>query len=112
METETKVAATLLSEITGMTARETSPGSGVTELRETDGMWLMLAKHELTALVQYAYDAHGILAAPSYDVEAERAPDLIATIRGHVDSARAQQEANRAGLCPCGANGCSDGVSA
>lgn len=104
METETKTKTALLSDITGMTARETSPGSGVTELNELDGRWLILAQHELTALVQYAYDAYGILAAPSYDVEAERAPDPLAMIHEHVNRAHEQQERNRSGARALGAS--------
>ena len=101
METETKIVAL-----------HDNPNTGVFYLSMKDAPTMPLTGDELRAIVQQAYDRFGILAEPSLEREAERAPDLIATIRGHVDSARAQQEANRAGLCPCGANGCSDGVSA
>jgi hypothetical protein len=45
---------------------------------------------ELQAIVQAAYDQHGILASPSYALEAERATE------------------RKPGQCPCDTEGCSD----
>ena len=53
------------------------------------GQRVLLSRDELQAIVQAAYDEHGILASPSYALEAERAEDKA---RG----------------CPCGLEGCSD----
>ncbi|WP_408895896.1 hypothetical protein ACJ5H2_13345 [Nocardioides sp. R1-1] len=51
---------------------------------------------DLQELVQWAYDAHGILAEPSLEREAERAPELdpLQMIHDHVNKAHAQQAEN------------------
>lgn len=49
---------------------------------------------ELQAIVQTAYDQFGILAEPSIEREADRAPDVVGMIHDHVNAAHAQQAAN------------------
>lgn len=61
------------------------------------GQVIHVGRDDLVAIVQAAYDDHGILAVPSYDVEAERAPevpDLVDVIGAHVEAARAAQAGN------------------
>lgn len=60
METETKRAARL-----------TRHPSGVFVVSSA-GAFVALSLNELQAIVQQAYDQHGILACPSYALEAER----------------------------------------
>lgn len=54
-----------------------------------------ITRDELQAIVQQAYDDHGILAVPSIALEAERVT----------------QAAVQRGLCPCTSSGCSDRAS-
>lgn len=69
-------------------------------LRDPDDQQMILLDREaLQQLAQWAYDRYGILAAPSYDVEAERAPELdpLQMIHDHVNKAHAQQAENLSG---------------
>jgi hypothetical protein len=53
-----------------------------------------ISQDDLRVIVQAAYDSYGILAAPSYDVEAERAPevpDVLGMIHAHVNAAHEAQ---------------------
>lgn len=61
------------------------------------GATLVVSLDRLQAIVQAAYDQHGILAAPSYAIEAALAEPIPYTL--------AEVEPGR---CPCGEPGCSD----
>lgn len=70
METETKRR---LSPVTTMTVHADGTVTWLQEdLQAAHPGAFALARHELEALVQYAYDQHGILAEPSLETEAAR----------------------------------------
>lgn len=83
METETHTDLSATAQV------YSTPGGNIVVTDVMDAEAVLLAPEALQALVQYAYDRHGILASPSYALEAERAEDKA---RG----------------CPCGMDGCSD----
>lgn len=92
METETKNSIDLRR---WSTVEDYVDVSGISEYPD-----VTVTLDELQAIVQLAYDQFGILAAPSYDVEAERAPELdpLQMIHDHVNRAHAQQVVNRSGV--------------
>lgn len=74
METETNSArCTALDDIVEVRAGTLS-GAAVVLRDRIDGQMILLETEGLQALVQWAYDQHGILAEPSLHVEAEHAP--------------------------------------
>lgn len=54
-----------------------------------------VSRDDLEAIVQAAYDEHGILAVPAYAIEADRTPDVLGMIHGHVNAALREQIATR-----------------
>ena len=85
----TKGNSTMETESKTLTVRESQQG-GHTVVQRGVFEHVVLTPADLQTLVQYAYDAHGILADPSYAAEAERVTEA------------------KAGGCPCGFEGCSD----
>lgn len=68
---------------------ETESNTRVT-VHSDAGARMEVSLAQLQTIVQDAYDRHGILASPSYALEAERATE------------------RKPGACPCGTEGCSD----
>lgn len=64
-----------------------------------------LSDADLQAIVQAAYDQHGILAEPSLDRELARGADLLREFADAWGTAVSEP-----GHCPCGLPGCSDAV--